>query len=336
MNGGSGIGAAAGAPPRERIDWVDALKGVGIVAVVAGHVWTSGPARDAIYAVHMPLFFLLSGYTARSRPWRVLLPACLRSLVVPFLCFCALLLAADFLIEGLRGVRPIFADWRQGGWNILMATEKTRGPFTILWFIPCLFIARLAWNALSAGNRRPDSPAMIPVMLLVYGLALAGHLWGQWSPLGLLAVPAALLMLWAGALWRHWGMPTRGLVAALAIVAGAALLLAPPLNMKQGDLGWPSLSLAGAAAATVLLGLLVQRLPAVPRDVFARLGRASLGIMYLHVAFIHYLRPHASAPLLFVLALAASWLIEALLRRFGPTRRLLLGGVDRNPGRRMG
>jgi fucose 4-O-acetylase-like acetyltransferase len=316
-------GRADGA--RIRLDWLDALKGIGIIAVVAGHVWTRGPVRDAIYAVHMPLFFMISGYTARAVPWRVLLPAMVRGLLVPFLCFAVLLLAADFLIEGLRGVRPIFPGWLAGVRTILLATDQTRGPFTVLWFIPALLLARLAWNAIAAGGRRPSGGPMLLTMAAVLGLALLAARGGMRSPFGAVAVPGALLMIWAGALWRQWGDPSRPVALALAGLAVLTLAAFPPLNMKQGDLGWPVLSLAGAGAVTVTLAGLAPRFPPALMRMAVALGRASLTIMYVHVAMIHYLTPYAPKLLLFAGALAASGALDWLIRRTRWTRRLLLG-----------
>ena len=332
MSGGSDIAAQAplvvSEPPagglHRRLDWIDALKGIGIVAVVAGHVWTRGPVRDAIYLVHMPLFFILSGYTARHMPWGKLLPGSLRSLGLPFLCFSILLIGADFLIEGLRGVRPIFASWLQAAGTILFATEKLRGPFTILWFIPCLFLARLIWNALVAKDRRADAWPVLAAMALVGGLAMIAHL-GTASPLAVLAVPGALLMIWAGALWRLWGSPQRALMIILAGLAVAGLVWLPPVNMKLGHFGMPFLSLGAAVAATVTLGRLVQGLPALAMAALASLGRASLVIMYVHVAFIHYLAPYAPRLALFVVALSVSLLIDRMIRHASIARRLLLG-----------
>ncbi|MBT2185898.1 acyltransferase family protein [Sphingobium nicotianae] len=329
MTGESGIRPESCAAPRTpaaraRLEWVDALKGVGIVAVVAGHVWTRGPVRDAIYVVHMPLFFMLSGYTSRHAPWPLFLRAGLRGLALPFLCFSILLLGADFLIEGLRGVRPIFATWGEGATTILFATEKLRGPFTILWFVPCLFLARLIWNALIADGRRADAAPVLAAMLIVGLLSVIAHHPGH-SPFGLLAVPGALIMIWAGALWRQWGQPPAGILAGLALLTVAALVWFPPMNMKFGDFGWPILSLAAAAAITLTLARVVQSLPLVLIAVLAALGRASLVIMYAHVAFIHYLAPYAPRPALFVVALGFSFLIDRLVRRFEITRRLLLG-----------
>jgi fucose 4-O-acetylase-like acetyltransferase len=95
--------------------------------------------------------------------------------------------------------------------------------------------------------------------------------------------------------------------------------------MKQGDLGWPVLSLAGAGAVTMTLAALARRFPPPLMGLLVALGRASLTIMYVHVAMIHYLAPYAPKLLLFAGALAASGALDWLIRRRRWTRRLLLG-----------
>jgi len=327
-SGGGAAGAAAPAPARQRLLWVDALKGLGMIAVVAAHVWTRGPVRDAIYAVHMPLFFLLSGYTASAASWRACLPRLARGLLLPFVCFSLLLLGADFLIEGLRGMRPIFPSWQAGVEALLFATATLRGPFTIFWFIPCLFIARLLWSMMIGAGQRPDRPALLLVAALLVVLALVAQSHGGRSPFGLLAVPSALLFLWLGAVWRRRlpvGAPWGAKALVVAALALATLLWLPPLNMKQGDLGWPLVSLIGAAAVTMMLALGLARLPAPALRPLIAIGRASLVIMYVHVAFIHYLAPYAPKLVLFPVALVGAWLLDWMARRTGPSRLLLRG-----------
>lgn len=58
---------------RKRIEWIDIAKGTAILAVVIGH--TLGPYNgqffgSLIFAFHMPIFFMLSGYLYHSRPAR--------------------------------------------------------------------------------------------------------------------------------------------------------------------------------------------------------------------------------------------------------------------------
>ena len=47
-----------------RIAWIDVAKGITILLVIIGHTLTFGSAtRNFIFSFHMPLFFILSGYT---------------------------------------------------------------------------------------------------------------------------------------------------------------------------------------------------------------------------------------------------------------------------------
>lgn len=55
----------------EKITWIDAIKGIGIILVVFGHALTKSFAdvniiykilRNIVYMVHMPIFFIVGGY----------------------------------------------------------------------------------------------------------------------------------------------------------------------------------------------------------------------------------------------------------------------------------
>ena len=50
---------------KNRILWVDFSKGVVMLLVIVGHSSIPTIIRGAIYSFHMPLFFLLSGYTTK-------------------------------------------------------------------------------------------------------------------------------------------------------------------------------------------------------------------------------------------------------------------------------
>lgn len=46
----------------KRVEWVDMLKGFGIILVMLGHASFPEALVTEIYTFHMPLFFFLSGY----------------------------------------------------------------------------------------------------------------------------------------------------------------------------------------------------------------------------------------------------------------------------------
>lgn len=68
----------------KRLDWIDIAKGIAIILVIVGHtVPNPSPLRHAIFSFHMPVFFILAGYTFRPKPWRELLSGSVSRLLVP-------------------------------------------------------------------------------------------------------------------------------------------------------------------------------------------------------------------------------------------------------------
>ncbi|MFC3440977.1 acyltransferase family protein [Sphingobium rhizovicinum] len=305
-----------------RLDWVDVARGIGIVAVVVGHVWTRGPLRDAMYSFHMPLFFLLSGMLSRPHPAGAFTRRQLVSQMRPYAAFLILLIVADQIIERAKGHVPIFHQWPEDMVPILLGGFWLRGPFTIFWFVPCLMVARMLFNI--ALNRWPDvldrcwGLILPPMLLMAYALGW----WTQASPLGLLSVPMAFVLLWVGAVWPRlrWH---NGLIAPLGALALVGLAgIGPTLNMKIADYGWPILSIGAAVATSLLIFRLSARI-AGHAGPLAALGRAALVIMYLHVAVIHYLTPYLGKPWLLALALLLPFATFHLIRRT-PLRRVFL------------
>lgn len=56
----------------ERIEWIDIAKAITILIMIAGHTVNFGTGmRNLIFSFHMPLFYILTGYTIREyRSWK--------------------------------------------------------------------------------------------------------------------------------------------------------------------------------------------------------------------------------------------------------------------------
>lgn len=113
-----------------RIESLDILKGIGIILVVVGHmIGNQLYIRPWIYAFHMPLFFMLSGYCfniakhpqllpfAVSRVWTLLVPCVLYTVV-------SLVVSPEYICEG-----------RYYELKILLPGA--------LWFLPILFMVEV-------------------------------------------------------------------------------------------------------------------------------------------------------------------------------------------------
>lgn len=122
---------------KERYEFIDVAKGIGIILVILGHLLTSGsPGSSIIYSFHMPLFFLISGIFANPDKTKFLpyLGKNIKRLILPYICV--------FIIGTL--VSFIIPAWRDGlTVQSLISQFIYAGPEAIhvgqIWFLACLF-----------------------------------------------------------------------------------------------------------------------------------------------------------------------------------------------------
>lgn len=297
----------------DRLDWIDVARGIGILAVVVGHVWTRGGLRDAMYSFHMPLFFLLSGLLAKPQPAGAFTLRQLSGQMRPYFAFLLSLLLVDWAVETGKGGRPIFHDWPSDLVPVLLGGTWLKGPFTIFWFVPCLMVARILYNLSLSRWPDPAERAWWGIAALMACVAYAAGLATDMSPLGLLSVPMAFVLLWIGHRWSAVDWRRWMLVPILALALPGFFSLVPTLNMKAGDYGWPVLSMAAAIATSVLV-LRIAKAIAPSASWLGALGRASLVIMYCHVALIHYLTPYLGKPWLMGIALLGPFALYHAIR----------------------
>ena len=331
---------------RQRIDWIDTLKGIGIVLVVIGHS-TSGTIYDLIYLFHMPLFFIIAGMVFRPTPMAAYILRRARTLLVPY----AVFLVALSLLEALLDVRSgkalpqIATDLAASFPQDLYGGRALTGDFGAFWFVPTLFLALCAYNLLRNWLGQPDSPRMTAAMLAIF---LAAYPLGPLNTPWNLSVDAmALVFIWVGDLWSTFfqlrpddrpeyphpnGTVFRPEVPAILAVAistaAAGLLLAEPFDMKFGNYGTPLLSVLNAVAITHLLATACRALcrhPAFTR-VFVPLGQASLVILFVHRFFVLHLLDRLPVPAVVTIALAIPFLVWLVLRRAATLPRFLFLG----------
>lgn len=79
---------------KNRIKWIDYAKAITIIMVIVGHAIGEYSLKYKeieviIYSIHIPLFFILSGYTFKvklsTRDWII---KRIKSLMYPYLLFC--------------------------------------------------------------------------------------------------------------------------------------------------------------------------------------------------------------------------------------------------------
>ena len=117
----------------KRYYWLDIAKGITIILMVLGHSSIPKFVSDFIWAFHMPLFFIASGWCTdwKRDGFVTFLKKRTKSLMFPF-CVFSLVVMMIYQILGKRDCIDIL----QNGW----------GGYA-LWFVPVLFFATLLAKA---------------------------------------------------------------------------------------------------------------------------------------------------------------------------------------------
>ncbi|OYC97796.1 hypothetical protein CI089_04495 [Microbacterium sp. Yaish 1] len=272
---------------------------IGIVAVVAGHISTEGVIRPLLYSWHVPLFFVLVGYFwSAERTLRAETVSRLRSLVVPTLVWGTGIYLAysaiNLLAGSFDGAVPVSA-------------------YMAYWFTPALLMAALVCRLLS------PLPAWVSwaVASVGVGAAYVANDIVASAPLYVgAALPGLFFVMIGRAARRYRGrLRLRFVLPVFAtVVSLIALGVSAPVDMKNGDLGTPILSVLAAAVISLTLIVVSEtyapRLPRVVSTVATHLALSGWAVILGHAAFILAFR-HLGAPPAFVFlsALVLPWVI---------------------------
>ena len=120
----------------ERIEWIDEAKGIGIVLVMLGHCYLHWKFCFWFYAFHMPLFFILSGYTFSGKgKFADYLKKKIRTLLVPYMFFVIITMCCNGVLAVTHGNEYHVFE--------ILKLYIIQNRYTLLWFITCLFLANL-------------------------------------------------------------------------------------------------------------------------------------------------------------------------------------------------
>ena len=116
---------------QNRFEWLDMAKGIAIILMVLGHSSIPDRLSNFIFAFHMPLFFIASGWCTNwtKDNYGAFVLKKLRTLGIPFLVY---------------SVAVILIAWVAGYQRIEWSGVLTKGwEGYALWFVPVLFLSLL-------------------------------------------------------------------------------------------------------------------------------------------------------------------------------------------------
>lgn len=325
--------AVAAAPPlttpttHHRSVAIDAVRVLGITAVVIGHSWDHTWLNLSTYTWHVPLFFFLSGYLWNPRRrGKDELRSRWRSLGVPYLAWFAVIAVIFGIVDIFRG-NTVGLDVISG---LLYGGYFAVSPYTTFWFVSALFFTvlwtRLLWNA-----------GRVWLACGIIGGLIAGPTLG-WvlarTPLSIGTALACLPLVAAGMLarsLRHRIHRPLLLGAGLLLVSATLIVtrISRSIDIRSGDYGTPVLSLL--VASVICFGLLLVAEVALARAseragrLISVLAQAGLVTVLLHPLMMWIVYSPEMTGIDFAFILVVPWLIGLAVLRVRAVAAPLLG-----------
>lgn len=166
-----------------RIRWLDISKGIAILLMIVGHTSIPKGPSNFIWAFHMPLFFLASGWSTSWDKYTVgaYVIKKLKALAIPFLVYSTIVV----LLAQLIGKDSItWLGVLQHGW----------GGYA-LWFVPVLLMALILSRLV---KQIPQKRIQITVSILLVVLGCLLNYYSVSLPWTLSAVPYATFLILLG------------------------------------------------------------------------------------------------------------------------------------------
>ena len=257
----------------ERLSWLDVLKGIGIILVVIGHVYSNRTVFNWLYSFHMPLFFLAAGWVYKEKSVLTDIKRRIQTIVVPYFSFGLLVLLYWQVIERrFRNSDMSFMDSLLG----LFSGCYDNLDFNVhLWFLPCFFVTVALFNILVNLGGKKIAYIVSALMSLIYVvLPMPELFWGLnrvFKYIGFYALGVALA-----------GQIKAGQVAERKITSGGIAIILIVLNFILAFYGltrglmWFVTAIIGVVGVGLMAMLINQN------RLLQYLGRISLMVLCIH------------------------------------------------------
>lgn len=189
-----------------RVSWIDICRGIGIIFVMYGHVLGSDASRYLIYSFHMPLFFFLSGVVFHHRHYvkfLTFLKKTIKGILLPYFFFAF----AEFLIWFFSFQNESFFshDVLHQLYGIFYASGNNGflGYNVVLWFLPCLFVTKLAFALLTKVSIKKRFIISALTVFSLVGYLFSVYLPNTALPFCIEVSFSAIVFFGAGYLWNQ-------------------------------------------------------------------------------------------------------------------------------------
>ncbi|MEO2075938.1 MAG: acyltransferase family protein [Bacillus sp. (in: firmicutes)] len=332
---------------KKREKWIDIAKGIGIILVVIGHSGNQF-AHHYFFWFHMPLFFLLSGYTFKSdinkNQFWVWAKRRFFQLLIPYFSFgifIIILISSKNMLNGKLELIDIFRDFLR----LVFGGQTLKGAFAVFWFITCLLVTQVLFAILTIFVKSIKTQ-----IIIIFAAFIFGHFEGKFIIQSQVPIPWSVdvVLISTGYfavgfyLKKFINFPFKFRYSAIILVLSIILnfveyfgFYSYHLDMKYHQYTNLFLDLIipiNMSLTICILSYWISKLPKV--KIIEYLGVSSLPIMYLHIPInIIFGKIIGEYNWIYfsVIGLTIPLFINLLIiKRFAFSRILLLGEIKPN------
>lgn len=302
------------------------MKGLGILAVVAGHIYGGEISRN-IFIFHMPLFFFISGYLFNpTLEYKKYFTKKVVHLLIPYFFF---LIPLYVFLMGFPSldIKEIIIYFSRP----IIGGRLLKGYFGVFWFVTCLFLTQQIMNYLiNKKNQKKILLLMLSMLIISYSNTyIFPKIWLPWNAN---VVLASLPIFYIGYIYRKLNFKVNNI---LLVTLGAVVILFSfyyPENvydMKNAKYGIPIITLVSSLIIILNIKYISIKLSNYKFSyrVLSAIGKASMVIMYLHQTIEKLTKSYLSddKTIRFLIAIIMSYLIYLLLSKFKFAKAFFLG-----------
>lgn len=274
----------------------DIAKGIGMLAVILGHMSIPGKLGDFIFSFHMPLFFLINGYFLKRKEgvsdFQYIRKKA-KALLLPYAVTCIVVVLFSTLFQiwqgvGAEGLLTNLKSWilasLYGSGTLTHFLEWEFRIIGAIWFLLAMFWADIIFHFLL----RSKSPYLFGTLISLVGYFTTSEIW---LPLSCQAGLSAIFFVQIGYFVREKDLfrkyENNLQVACLALVFWMiAVIYSGKLYMVGNHYGSGFLDAIGAVSGTFLIlkfsGIVEQKCRIVTH-MLSFYGKNSLIVLCFHL-----------------------------------------------------
>jgi len=222
---------------KEKLNWVDNLKTIGILAVVLGHI--ASPFGTFIFSWHMPLFFIIAGFFIKHGvSIKEFVIKDFKRLMIPYFIFTIIGLVLESIKRvALHRESLDYLHELEGVFIWMDMSSLINSYAFVLWFLPALFFARVILMTINKLNK--SLFIQFAIVSLLFGSSFLVQL-----PFGIDNSLNAILFLFLGSVFFRFYQENKILYLLPIVLVGLYIMY-----------GLPSLDMATKSYQNIILNI---------------------------------------------------------------------------------